>query len=332
MMRVGHIGYFGWGNYGDELMLETWREHFVDRAAQETVHTLLHRPYFEEPAVRVAERFDVLIIGGGDLIQPDSISTLYWNRAWLTRPVVIAGVGAALERQRQRPDVASRLAAFMSHENVRMIGVRDSGTQNWLSHVVRPSRKITTGADLAFAATIPSARRTRNAVAVVLRKSPSTDDVTTVRRLQRVCAGHGTRVELLVLATKQQRDRETAELGRAFGATFPVITCSTTTEITRQLSEYRGLVTAKFHGAVMAARMGIPTLSMRRTHKLTALAQSLGDALLTVHPSALDDRGLWDALTRTVPMDAVNRLEEMSVQHCKEAVRAAMRRSQGDES
>ncbi|WP_431695629.1 polysaccharide pyruvyl transferase family protein [Kocuria rhizophila] len=332
MTRVGLVGYFGWGNYGDELMLDTWRRAFRGRAETSVVHTLLHRPYFMEAADDVASRFDALVIGGGDLLHPDAISSLYWNRAWLTRPVVIAGVGAALERTARRADVVGRLQAFLNHDSVKLIGVRDPGTRDWLEGTVQSAREVTVGADLAFAAPLPQVRARKNAVGIVLRKTPTAQDVDMVRRLTRMCSMEGRRVEILVLAIGQQRDLELDALQRTLATSIPIVTASSVAELTARLGEYGALATAKFHGAVMASRLGIPAVSLRTTHKVEALAQMLGDDVLSRSPQEMSDRQLQDALTRAVSENSVRILEATARKHITSAVSAALQCIEGAKS
>lgn len=332
MKRVGLVGYFGWGNYGDELMLETWRHGFRGRAETGVLHTLLHRPYFVEAADEAASRFDALVIGGGDLLHPDAISSLYWNRAWLTRPVVIAGVGAALERTTRRADVIGRLRAFLSHDSVKMIGVRDPGTRDWLERTVQPTQEVTVGADLAFSATLPRIQARKNAVGIVLRKTPTSQDVKVVRRLTRIFGDEGRRVEILVLATGLQRDLELDAIQQTLGTSIPIVTAGSVAELTARLGEYQALATAKFHGAVMAARLGIPAVSLRTTHKVEVLAQMLGDDVLSRSPQEMSDSELHDALTRSAPENAVRILEATSRNHVTEAVSAALQWIEGAKS
>lgn len=332
MKRVGLVGYFGWGNYGDELMLETWRQGFRGRAETGVLHTLLHRPYFVEAADKAASRFDVLVIGGGDLLHPDAISSLYWNHAWLTRPVVIAGVGAALERTARRADVVGRLRAFLSHDSVKMIGVRDPGTRDWLERTVQPTQEVTVGADLAFSVPLPRIRARKNAVGIVLRKTPTSQDVEIVRRLTCMFGLMGRHVEILVLATGLQRDLELNALQRTVGTSIPIVTASSVAELSARIGEYQALATAKFHGAVMAARLGIPAVSLRITHKVEALAQMLGDDVLLRSPQEMSDSELYDALTRAAPKNSVRSLEATSSKHITEAVSAALQWIEGAKS
>lgn len=309
MKRVGLIGFFGWGNFGDELMLRCWSDAFAGSAIARKVNTLLHRPYFEEPADSVARRFEALVIGGGDLVHPDAISPLYWNRSWLQKPIVIEGIGVALERRRERSDVLERLTTFFSSEMVRSIGARDGASAAWLREHLDPARPVGVSADLGFATDLPAPVPPRDdRMGIVLRKVPSEEDRRVVRRLLTWGEAHGVTMELLVLATGAERQREIEGL-RSELPRVPFRTADSIEDLMRAISGYRCLFSAKFHGAVVASRYGIPSLSLRPTHKISALACQLGDPELAMHPSEFSDTQLLEVVRRRPPTDSVREAE-----------------------
>ncbi|RKQ36414.1 polysaccharide pyruvyl transferase family protein [Kocuria tytonis] len=326
MTRLGHVGFFGWGNYGDELMYQTWISAFGDEFTHERVHDVLVRPYFSRPAEEIAADVDAVVIGGGDLIHPDAISTLYWNRAWLTRPVIVAGVGVALERTRRRGDVPGRLRTFLQHENVHFVGTRDQGSTHWLRDTAGLSREIETGADPGFAAALPPAGHPgRDTVGVVFRKVPTDQDLSTLDRLLRLMEPRGFRVEVLVLAVEHDQALERRALEDVGVPPEIIRTESSIDALTAALGGYRSLLTAKFHGAVMAARYGVPALSLRMTHKVRALSIALGDPWLAREPHLMDDTALATALERRSSSPLLHTLEETATHHMNRAVSATRR-------
>lgn len=62
-MRIGLVGFFGWGNFGDELFFETWQEalrgHELIR-----MNDLITKPYFESSAIQMVRSVDAILIGG----------------------------------------------------------------------------------------------------------------------------------------------------------------------------------------------------------------------------------------------------------------------------
>lgn len=322
MKRVGLIGFYGWGNYGDELMLGQWRRAFTGVAETEVVHSLLHRPYFTESATDVARRYDALVIGGGDLLSPDSISSLYWNRAWTERPVVITGVGVCLERPGYRADVMERLRRFMTHENVRSVTTRDVESSDWVRKHLKPCVDVGTAADIGFAVPLPSPSLPRSCVGIVFRKTPTSTDADLLRKLRTQCAEAGVELEVLMLSMGLEQDREFEGLRATLGDVPELFRTQSIEEMTRRISSYMCIFTAKFHGAVIAARYGIPAISIRETHKIAALARQIGEHRVVQKTDWWDDSHTLSrrtALPRE-PVYAAERSAAEAVRHTVDLV------------
>ena len=89
--QVGLVGYYGWGNYGDELFLDVFREHF---ASALRLRTLVDGRSFRSVVRRLdsgVRGSDAVLIGGGDLLVPWERSARYWKPAYLRRPLFVAG-------------------------------------------------------------------------------------------------------------------------------------------------------------------------------------------------------------------------------------------------
>lgn len=322
--RIGLVGYFGWGNFGDELMLRCWRD-ALSGADAEPVHTILRRPYFERPAAEIADGIDAVIIGGGDLMHPDAISSLYWNRAWLRRPVIISGIGVALERQRERPDVIDRLRTFVASPSVHALSARDEDSADWITSRLHPRVPVEVIPDMGFAARIDHLpRKPSDLVGIVLRKSPEPSEVREVRRLCSWAEAEGLGAELLVLATGTTSAQE-AEALQLCLPEVPIRRESTLDGLIGRIAGYRCLFTAKFHGAVIAARCGVPSISLRRTHKIDALARQLGYPQMSSHPEQWDAARLRDVMASPPPREAVERSERAAARAISSAAAQALR-------
>jgi polysaccharide pyruvyl transferase WcaK-like protein len=46
MKKIGLIGFFGWGNFGDELFLEVYKEYLGNDFDIEVIHDMDKKPYF----------------------------------------------------------------------------------------------------------------------------------------------------------------------------------------------------------------------------------------------------------------------------------------------
>ncbi|WP_158548120.1 polysaccharide pyruvyl transferase family protein [Desertihabitans brevis] len=276
MARIGLVGFFGWGNYGDELFLENWRATIGLHHEVEVVHDMLSQPYFSRPAVEVVKDFDALVIGGGDLVIPNKISPLYWNRAWLAKPIYISGVGVPTWIKHQAPDVMERLRNFFQHENVRHIGVRDQESAHWVRRELAPKVPVEAHADLAFNLLLPPAVKfDRPTIGINLRSHRAGSDPAALVKVCQTYADRGYDVVNIVLGTGRTRTTD-LEVARAFPFDRQVILES---EDTAELSSYLGgldvLVSNKFHGTVVATMYGVSSVVLSSTTKSRNLYRRL---------------------------------------------------------
>ncbi|WP_422657330.1 polysaccharide pyruvyl transferase family protein [Paenibacillus sp. EC2-1] len=80
-MKIAVSGYYGMGNFGDDLFLHTLRQIFDN-------HTLYPWTSHIDP-----QHSDAVIIGGGDLITPYSFNSYYFHPLFKQLPTWLYGVG-----------------------------------------------------------------------------------------------------------------------------------------------------------------------------------------------------------------------------------------------
>lgn len=316
-LRVGLVGFFGWGNYGDELMRSIWEKQlpFDTRV----VHDLLDKPYFSKQAREMIADYDAILIGGGDLIIPRQVSPLYWNTALVNRPCLVSGIGAGLEDSIVRTHVDAHVINFLNHPRVDRVSVRDDGTASWIKDHGGPENVLITP-DLGFAYpldTHPLIPRDANcgcgSVGIVVRKKLSSDMAPAVDRVLRWAKDRGSSVEFLVAATGREAFDEAATVQKQW-PDLPVRTESSIQGVTDALSDYTVVASGKFHVSLMCLRMGIANLTLRGTHKIEQLAQQVQDSGLStvIQPQHSDD-AIEDLAYRPVPKDRVTHLERGAV-------------------
>jgi polysaccharide pyruvyl transferase WcaK-like protein len=327
MARIGLVGFFGWGNYGDELFLDNWRRTIGLHHEVEVVHDVLAAPYFSRPAPEVAAEFDALLIGGGDLVIPNKISPLYWNRAWLAKPVYISGVGVPTWIKQQAPDVMERLRTFFQHPNVRHIGARDTESGEWIRRHLGPKVGVDVHADLAFNLLLPPAATFANpTVAINLRTHRAGSDPTALVNVCAAMRGRGYDVVNLVLGTGRTR---AADLSVAQDFPFPdqVILESESIE---ELSSYLGgldvLISNKFHGTVVATMYGVSSVVLSATTKSRNLYTRLDRRPLLSTNEDPDMLTKVDLASMPVSQAAVRELEL----EANDAVRTLLRKINAD--
>lgn len=283
--RIGLIGFFGWGNYGDELFLRLWQQELSRVGKPEVVHQILKSPYFVEPASTVAKRFDAFVIGGGDLVIPWNVSKLYWRREWLTKPVYIAGVGVPTWGE-PNDAVIEHMRQFFRHPNIRYISARDPESAAWITEHLSPNVEVQWAPDLVFALDLPPVRKSDGApilTVVTRRRRGGKDDYTQVLRLCDRARDEGYRIRHLVLGTDATGQ---ADLEAAHELEIPdkeLVHSEDLDDLSRAIGESTALVSMKFHGTVVATAYGVPSIVLSPTDKSRNLYRMIGQERLLSH-------------------------------------------------
>lgn len=294
MARIGLVGFFGWGNYGDELFHRIWQHSVGQFHETQLLHEKLESPYFLRPATEIASEVDGIIIGGGDLVIPNKISPLYWNRAWLTKPVYISGVGVPTWIKHEAPDVMERLRAFFQHPNVRYISARDSESAEWIRRKLQPRVVVEQHADLAFGSMYPPARSfEKPTVGISLRTHRAESDPTILLSACRQLQDEGYDILNIVMGTGRTRKAD-LEVAKAFPLeSQEIFESESIDEISSTIGGLDLLISNKFHGTVVATTYGVPSVVLSSTSKSRNIYKRLGRTPLL---SSATDEHLMDKI------------------------------------
>jgi polysaccharide pyruvyl transferase WcaK-like protein len=294
---VGLVGFYGWGNYGDELFGEVFREHLADPIQ---LHTVLNPDAgrFGRRVGAAVRRADALVIGGGDIVIPWATSSQYWERAYLRRPVFITGVGVPTFRESRWATVTT-LGRFFQHPNVRYIGTRDATSSAWIERELQPAVPVVTAPDLVCGLTLPPVVRPTDPpiFGVAVRQRAEPDDLTQVRRLCERAISLGYRVRRIVLATGRTRLRD---LEATAGVGLPdteLVSSDDLAVISQAIGECTVVASMKFHGVVVATMYGVPAFVLMPTAKNQYFVRDIGRPDLL---SRYSDPDLPDRLTHDV--------------------------------
>lgn len=118
-MKVGLVGYFGYGNYGDEIFLELWKDLFGKKNVQ---------VIFPNDSL---EGIDKIVIGGGDLIHPTFVNNNYFREEFFQKDVYIYGVSVPLQIKGKDPVAIEKYKQLFSR--AKYLSVRDGASAKWLS-------------------------------------------------------------------------------------------------------------------------------------------------------------------------------------------------------
>lgn len=283
--RVGLVGFYGWGNFGDELFADSFQEHLGTSLDVRVLPELTISPYYRRSSRVAARSVDAIVIGGGDLVVPWKLSPLYWDRQYLARPVYIHGVGVPqLQGKEPSPSVLRALQAFFQHPNVRHVSARDGASARWIEQHLRPQVSVHCAPDVACALTLPVVNSRRATVGIVTRHRPGFDDdysiiVEAARQLQ----DRGFRIRHIVLGRAGTRERDLAHAEDVVIPGKELVSTESLDDLCFAIGECSLLLSMKFHGTVIATMYGVPAISMMPTVKSVRFLTSIGRPELASH-------------------------------------------------
>lgn len=274
--RVGIAGFFGYGNYGDELFLEVFREHLGKIFELQVLPDQLDKPYFSSSVEEAVARQHAIVIGGGDLVQPWSIDPRYFHSAYLNKPIFIAGVGvpirAARSTQIEKPHIVERYRKFFRHQSVRFINARDEQSADWINSKLEPQVGVISSPDLVCSLTLPQVHRDsgRPIFGFVTRHRPNSaenDNYSRLIELGDYARSLGWRIRHIILGNGIVGERDFVNAERLKIPDKEIIYTQDIWALTRAVGECSTLASMKFHGSVVATMYGIPSMVLIPTSK-----------------------------------------------------------------
>jgi polysaccharide pyruvyl transferase WcaK-like protein len=315
---VGLVGFFGWGNYGDELFLHLWRRVLSPYFDVSVMHDLLVPPYLSREPEEVVEDYEAIVIGGGDLVLTDRVSELYWRREWLQRPVYVCGVGVTLHDRLRRQPVIDEMAEFFGHPNVQYISARDEESAAWIRTHLRPRVPVEVHPDLVFGLPLPApdagllgtGGRPTLGISVRQGKFDQDNDYAGLAGLVEAARDRGYAISVLELGNGRQRHRDAPAMAQLPFTPDSVVSGRTPDEISAAIGALSAFATMKFHGLLVALRYGVPSLALSPNTKNSTLLDSIDRAdLIGDLKAGLDLAPRLDALEAPLDTGAIRSLE-----------------------
>lgn len=329
---VGLAGFFGDGNYGDELFLEVFKQYLGPQFELRVIADLSNPPFFSRPVEEIVAELDAIVIGGGDILQPWNQDPRYFNHAFLAKPVFVVGVGvpqySGANARPEREPIIRRHRRFMHHPNVRRIGVRDDQAAQWIRKWLEPPLEVLVAPDIVCSLDLPEAVRPEGApilgLVTRLRSGIAVpDDYTQLKRLAHHATDEGWRIRHIVLGTGVVgvRDRENADTLEIEGK--EIVYSEELDDLSRAIGECTVLASMKFHGTVVATMYGVPSIVLVPTNKNVNFMRRIGlDALVArfESPKLVET---FDARPEVNPAD-VTRIRAQAEEHMRDLVDAVI--------
>lgn len=282
---VGLAGFFGYGNYGDELFVSVYKEYLQDHFDLRFLSDQLTKPYYSRPIEEIVAGVDAIVIGGGDIVQPWNLDPRYFSKEFLRRPVFVVGVGVPI---RSGPDtnpkhvekdwIVDKYRNFFNHPSVKFIHARDEQSAGWIASKLSPKVGVREAPDLVCALTLPETLRPSGSpvLGVVTRQRPAQeDDYTQINALVDQQRSKGWTIRHIILGTGEVGVRDVADASDVIGPKELVISESLD-ELTRAIGSCTALVSMKFHGTVVATMYGVPSTVLIPTNKNRNFMKRLG--------------------------------------------------------
>jgi polysaccharide pyruvyl transferase WcaK-like protein len=282
---IGLAGFFGAGNYGDELFLEIFQQYFGDEFELRVLADLTTKPFYSRPVEEIVAGVDAILIGGGDILQPWGRDPRYFNPKFLKKPCFIVGIGVPLyssaNAKPPREDVIDSHRRFFHHPNLKRIGVRDDQAAGWIKEFLDPELPVHVAPDVVCTLNLPPASKPEGApiLGVVTRFRPNleeADDYTRVAELAAHAQSQGWRVRHLILGTAEVGKRDLANADDLDIPGKEVVYSENLDDLTRAIGECTVLASMKFHGTVVATMYGVPSIVMIPTNKNRNFMKRIG--------------------------------------------------------
>jgi polysaccharide pyruvyl transferase WcaK-like protein len=278
-MNIGVLGYFGFGNYGDELFLEVWKDVFSD-------HNLIG---FEEITGKTkcmhsdsserqnfADSVDAIVIGGGDLIRPQG-KINYWYEELLSKPIFLYGIGVATWLGKDKK-VIEQIVSFLSNDNCISIGVRDIESFNWIvANAPHIKEKLYVTPDIVFSMKKEDKSLfTQKTVGIITRhqKNYDTRRINQMRMIKDVYTECGFNVVEILASTGPEKEWD-LEGSQNWDIGCETLSFDTDDQITAAIGSCELIYSMKFHGCVVGLLHHVPTISLLKTDKFVNLYKFL---------------------------------------------------------
>ena len=351
-MRFLLSGYYGFGNLGDEALLSVIVSQLKSRypygeidvlsaQPEQTAHEMRVEatPRWDAKAVRRAvERADVLLSGGGGLLQnATSLRSLVYY-AGIIRAAARANRKAMIFAQSIGPlDFWGRTLVKECCKGVNAATVRDKRSVQVLAPLLAPGTTLERTADPVFLYDAPEedidlaseglGPQTDPLVIVSVRKAAGMKDRLDIvaRAVDRLAKEHDARVAFLPIGGAPDAEVSTLVIRKCKSAPVLLPECSLE-RAANIIRRSRAVLGMRLHALILAARYGVPFLAMPYDPKVSALCDDLAypmKPLFTLNPpgpkpalesvdTMIDD--FWSRLDTLASHlhDAGERLREMA--------------------
>jgi polysaccharide pyruvyl transferase WcaK-like protein len=229
---------------------------------------MLEAPYLSEKRLSELDKFDAFLIGGGDLVNPRAVSDLYWRKEYLKKPTFVFGIGCPDIKTKESKAI-NYFREFFNHENLIYTCLRDKESMNYFNQVIKPRVPAITFPDAVCAMDLPKKVDSEDKIlGVTLRSHRSVvGEYEQVRKAVNTAKEMGYTIKHVVMASGVLGEGDLEVTKRFAEQGEEIIYSDDLNELCEQISTCSMMLSMKFHGLIVAAMYGIPTLQMSSTQK-----------------------------------------------------------------
>jgi len=269
---IGLAGFYGYGNYGDELFLDVWHKYLSKDFNLRILHDLELKPYFSDDFKQSLEEVSGVVIGGGDILQPWNIDPRYWNTDYLKKPTWVAGIGVPLRAnaiQQEKQWIMDKMKRILENDNVKSIHLRDEVGFKWLNKRMDVAHKTAWSPDIVTTlkpeffnkSSIQYDKKQLGVVVRSRRGHEETDNFEYIERFIDRASSSNWQVNIIVLGNGRSLSADYLSALRLNPKSdCRIIVSKSIYELTNILMEQDALLSMKFHGTVAAMMAGIPSI------------------------------------------------------------------------
>ncbi len=280
--NIGLVGYYGFGNYGDEYFRIIFEKAFSDCNIK-VITGYPDRVKSTQVRSDVLDQ-DAIIIGGGDLAIPFSFSAAYWRPEYLERPVYIHSIGVPTWGGYDEKSVL-KMRQFFQHDNVRRVSARDIKSRDWIVKYLQPKVETVYEPDMVCSADPVTVEPVKNRVGVILRQQPNVPNPEHFDYLNQTIRDAGKDPYYLVLGTDSTRTDDWQHMLRIPLADADFAVRSDISSLTQALLSCERVLSMKFHGCVVALANNRPCMGLSSSDKFVSFYQMV-DRLQWMAPFA----------------------------------------------
>jgi polysaccharide pyruvyl transferase WcaK-like protein len=272
-MKIGLVGYYGWGNYGDELFLKSFQKNFTNHQI-----ILFHdgnESKFLDNSDELIDSVDCIVIGGGDLLIPWYRSWLYWDERYLQKPIYIYGIGVPTWGECKQ-DILDFYAYFLNHKNIYLISCRDQESVEWIHKNLHVNYS-----KLNFFADIVLSNQTKYSLAsktvgLILRLQPSYDKDNIYMLINTILkAGYGVRLIFLGTHSTLKDDWKLLREFEFYDIDIDIVMRDSFDKLTEEIASCSYIISQKFHGCIMAYVCKKPFITLSTADKFVSFCKSI---------------------------------------------------------